>query len=92
MANTQYITSFVNEYGQINVYECLCKIHELVNYRFYHKADKMINELYELSIGTKFDNVNADLFFLTFSEETEMYLLINKIATKLYLKKSAKNS
>ena len=80
---TQYITQYVNEYGQVNVYEILCKIRELCRFKFYRVADKWINELYEITAGTSFENVNNELFFMTFDEECEFYHLISLISKKL---------
>lgn len=80
---TQYITEFINEFGQVNVYSVLCKIHELYRFKLYRVAEKWINELYEISINTAYENVNADLFFMTFDETCDMHLLINAISEKL---------
>lgn len=86
---TQYITKYVNEYGQINITGLLKRVNFLVRDSKYdikqlHIADKMIDELYEIFTGTEFENVNNDLFVLGFDDECEMFLLINKISNKLY--------
>ena len=83
--NTQYITKYVNEYGQIDTYRLLKRINFLVrDCKFDNKqiyiADKMINELYEISTGTEYENINNDLFVLTFDEQNEMYRLITRIS------------
>lgn len=87
--NTQYITKYVNEYGQIDTYGLLKRIGFLYrDSKFDEKqltrADKMINELYEIYTGTKYDNINNDLFVLGFDDECEMYRLITHIGNKLY--------
>ena len=85
---TQYITKYVNEYGQINIFDLFKRVNFLIrdckfDIKQLHVADKMINELYEIYTGTKYDNVNNDLFVLGFDDENEMFLLIGKISNKL---------
>ena len=75
---------FVNDYGQIDVHGVLCKISELCNCHLYRVADKLINELYEISTGTEYDGINNDLFVLGFDDECQMFLLLGKISDKLY--------
>lgn len=86
---TQYITKYVNEYGQIDIFGLLKRIGFLYrDSKFDEKqltrADKMINELYEIYTGTEYDNINHDLFVLGFDDECEMYRLITGISNKLY--------
>lgn len=86
---TKYITKYVNEYGQIDVYGLLKRIDFLIRDSKFDsnqltRADNMINELYEISTGTVFDNVNNDLFVLGFDDECQLHLLIHKISNKLY--------
>ena len=83
----EYLKKHINEYGQINIYTALLEIHDKVNFRLYRIADKMINELYEIYAGARFENINPDLVVFTFDEECEMFLLLNKISDKLYSKK-----
>ena len=78
--NTQYITKYVNEYGQIDTKQLLIDINEKCNFRLYRIAEQLINELYEIYTGTEYENINNDLFVLDFDDETEMFLLIDKIA------------
>ena len=77
---TQHITKYVNEYGQINVKQLLIDINEKCKYHLYYVADKLINELYEIYTGTEYENINNELFVLDFDDETEMFLLIDKIS------------
>ena len=77
---TKYINDFIDEYNNVHVYELLCKINELCKFKFYHVANNMINELYEIYCNTQFDNVNNDLFVMMFDDECMMFLLIDKIA------------
>lgn len=82
---TQYITKYVNKYGQINIFDLFKRIKFLIrDCKFDIKqltiAENMINELYEIYTGTIYENVNNDLFVLGFDDETEMFLLIDKIS------------
>lgn len=80
---TKYITDSVNKYGQVNLYEQLEKVKELIKFRFYHTAINIIDELYEVYSGTQFDNINSDLVVFTFDEECEMFLYIDILSKKL---------
>lgn len=82
---TQYINKYINEYKQIDICGLFKRINFLVRDSKFdinqlYKADKMINELYEISTGTIYENVNSDLFVLTFDELIQMDLLIEKIS------------
>lgn len=74
----------VNEFGQINVKMVLDKCNEFYNYRLYRLSEKLIDELYEVYSGTKYDGINNDLFVMGFDDECEMFLLIGKISNKLH--------
>lgn len=84
---TKYINDFITEYNDVCVYELLCKIDELCKFKFYHVANNMINELYEIYCNTQFDNVNNYLFVMTFDDECMMFLLIDKIAKNINKRK-----
>ena len=86
---TKYINKYVNEYGQIDTYGLLKRINFLIRdskYDIYQliRASDMINELHEISTGTKYDNINNDLFVLGFDDECEMFLLNDKISKMLF--------
>ena len=80
---TKYINNYIDNYNNVHVYELLCKIDELCKFKFYHVADNMINELYEIYCNTQYENVNYDIFVITFDEECKMFLLIDKISKNL---------
>ena len=80
---TKYINDYIGIYNDVHVYELLCKINELCKFKLYHVANNMINELYEIYCNTQYENVNHDLFVMTFDEECEMFLLIDKISKNL---------
>ena len=89
---TQYITKFVNEYGQVNTYEAIEKAKELYKFRLYNSAKNILAELIELNNGTEYDNVNNDLFFLTFDEECEANLYMDRINKKELAQQEAKQA
>ena len=79
---TQYITKFVNEYGQVNTHEALEAIRRAMRLRTYATAGAMIEELENLFNGEDYDNVNGELFFLTFDEEAELRRMSRQIEAK----------
>ena len=81
---TKYITKYVNEYGQVDTFSLLQKIEELYKFRLYRSCDNMINELYEICTGTIYDNINYDLFFLTFDEVCTLSIIIERLSQKLF--------
>lgn len=81
---TNYINKFVNEYGQVDTYCLLESIREKYKFKLYRVAERMLDELYEIYTGTEFENINNKLFVLTFDEECNMFLLIDRLSKKLH--------
>lgn len=86
---TQFINKYVNEYGQIDINGLFKRVNFLIRDCKYdikqlYNAQNMINELYEIYTGTKYDNINNDLFVLGFDDECTMFLLIDKISKMLF--------
>lgn len=86
---TQYITKFVNEYGQVNAYEAIEAIREAIRFKTYATAGKMIEELEALHNGETFEDVNADLFFLTFDECADLSRYGKQIEARLKARQEA---